>query len=103
MLSEAGERTREALVASGYFRREVIRIPPELVARLLKFCEEKALLLVCDFNDHHKVGGSSDTDRRGEHPLEFISSNNKKYGIWGDITLGNTLINELVKNCGYDR
>lgn len=41
---EAGRRTRETVVASGYFPGDETRIT-ELVVRLMKFCEIKALPL----------------------------------------------------------
>ena len=111
---EAGRSTREAVVASGYFPGDESRAPPEQVAKLTEYCEERALplLLGCDANAHHEVWGSSDTNRRGEYLLEFILSNKLEiYNVGNtptfvtstrqevlDITLGNTLMNGMVRN-----
>lgn len=40
---ESGERIREAVVTSGYFPGDNIRIPTELVVRLMKFCKRQEL------------------------------------------------------------
>ncbi|CAD7081749.1 unnamed protein product [Hermetia illucens] len=63
---EVGRSTRKVVVASGYFPGDESRAPPEQVAKLTEYCEERALplLLGCDANAHHVVWGSSDTNRR---------------------------------------
>lgn len=43
---EAWGRARKKVAASGYFLGDYIQIPPDLVARLLMFCEKESLPLL---------------------------------------------------------
>lgn len=52
---EGAKKTQEGVVASEYFLVDDIRIPMDLVVRLVNFCERKLLLLLlgCDDNVRH--------------------------------------------------
>lgn len=67
-------------MASGYFLRDDTRISTQLVIKVVKPWERKALLLLlgCDDNAHHEIWGSNDINRKDEYLLELIISN-KRY------------------------
>lgn len=65
---------RDVVVASSYFPGDDSNAPPDLVDKLVSYCNRNdlPLLLGCDANAHNEVWGSTDTNQRGEYLLEFI-------------------------------
>lgn len=68
---------QELVVASAYFPGDQEDIPPPEVAALVRYCRavNKPFLIGCDANAHHTIWGSTDVNDRGEHLLEYLSSN----------------------------
>jgi ribonuclease HI len=68
----------ELVLASVYmpYCNEVMP-PQKLLANLVSYCKIKNLQLIigCDSNSHHTVWASSNTNKRGEHLLDFVTSN----------------------------
>lgn len=103
----------EAYVASAYFPGEEESIPSE-VAEFVNFCKasNKQFIIGCDANAHHTIWGSTDINDRGEHLLEYISSNNIDLCNIGDsptfvnkirqevldLTLSSPIITAKIKN-----
>lgn len=68
---------RELVLASVYLPYDAPDPPPSVeLDKLVSYCGAKRLqLLICaDANSHSEAWGSSDTNKRGEHLLEFIGS-----------------------------
>ena len=69
---------QEMVVASAYFPGDLDDVPPPEVAALVQYCRavNKPFLIGCDANAHHTIWGSTDVNDRGEHLLEYLTSNN---------------------------
>lgn len=69
---------QEAVLASAYFPGEEETAPTAEIKAFVEHCQQsgKPWILCCDANSHNTVWGSTDTNKRGEYLLEFISSYN---------------------------
>jgi ribonuclease HI len=109
-----GETHREIVIASAYFAGDGSHIPPKEVQKLVEYCRKRKLplLIGCDANAHNEIWGSTDTNKRGEHLLEFLVEENLEIFNVGntptfvtrvreevlDITFGTTGCRELVRD-----
>ena len=62
------------VIGSAYFPHDSVTHPPEEVRSLVDYCKVRGLplLLGCDANSHHKLWGSTDTNRRGEDLVDYL-------------------------------
>ena len=62
------------VIGSAYFSYDSASYPPEEVSSLVDYCKERGLplLLGCDANSHHKLCGSTDTNRKAEHLVDYL-------------------------------
>ena len=62
------------VIGSAYFPHDGASHPPEEVRSLVDYCKVRRLLLLmgCDANSHHKLWGSTDTNRRGEDLVVYL-------------------------------
>ena len=62
------------VIGSAYFPQYCATHPPEEVRSLVDYCKVRGLplLLGCDANSHHKLWGSTDTNRRGEDLVDYL-------------------------------
>ena len=69
-------RLGEAVIASVYLPGDEDLTPPTAMDNLIAFGQEKKLPLIigADANAHHFLWGSTDTNQRGEHLLEYLTS-----------------------------
>ena len=100
--------------ASAYFPGDVDDIPPPKVAAFISYCrrQNKAFIIGCDANAHHTIWNSTDTNKKGESLLEFISQHDIDICNRGssptftnsireevlDLTLCNSALSERMQN-----
>ena len=62
------------VIGSAYFPHDSASQTPEGVRSLMDYCEVRGLplLLGCDADSHHKLCGSTDTNRRGEDLVYYL-------------------------------
>ena len=62
------------VIGSAYFPHDSTSHSPKEVRSLVDYCKVRGLplLLGCDANSHHKLWGSTDTNRMGEDPMDSI-------------------------------
>ena len=65
------------VIGSAYFPHDSASHPPEEVRSLVDYRKVRGLptLLGCDANSHHKLWGSTDTNRRLEDLMDYIITN----------------------------
>ena len=65
-------------IVSAYFDGEDNEIPPAMLKKVVRKCQEDNIQLVicCDANAHNIVWGSTDTNIKGERLFEYIVSEN---------------------------
>ena len=75
------------VIGSAYFPHDSAYHPPEKVRSLVDYCKVTGLplLLGCDANSHHKLWGSTDTNRRGENVVDYSITTDLDIIITGTI------------------
>ncbi|XP_074033904.1 uncharacterized protein [Leptinotarsa decemlineata] len=106
-----GGGPEEIIIGSAYLPCDSLEPPPTReVEELVRACQAEGLQLIigCDANAHHLTWGSTNTNERGEHLLQFIMANNLDIGNKPtfvnarrseviDITIGTTFVSNYVR------
>ncbi|MEZ4720253.1 MAG: endonuclease/exonuclease/phosphatase family protein, partial [Flavobacteriales bacterium] len=76
---KSGGEVCRLIVASVYLPYDVNQPPPSKeLTDIVEYCKVRKLPLIvgCDANSHHTVWGSTDINKRGEHLLEYLLTEN---------------------------
>ncbi|XP_023024598.1 uncharacterized protein [Leptinotarsa decemlineata] len=109
-----GGGTEEIVIVSAYLPYDSPEPPPTReVEELVRACQAEGLQLIigCDANAHHLTWGSTNTNERGEHLLQFIMANNldilnisnkptfvnARCSEVIDVTIGTTFVSNYVR------
>ena len=92
------------VIESAYILHDSVSHPPGEVRSLVDYCKARSLplLLGCDANSHHKLWGSTDTNRRDEDLMDYLITTDVDILNTGKIPpFGNLSERSYLTTCRY--